>query len=131
MQQLVNVHKLLILLMVIFLTTFASCDNKINVPPPEQLQITEHRLSVHKFGGDVLQSTAAIDGNAKNSGNVTLSSVTISVTFYDKDNNILQKASTSKQNMAVGEIWHFEVRFTSPDAWKSVRYDINDFITSP
>ncbi len=90
-----------------------------------EIQIIDHNLSIHKFGGDVLQSTATVDGKAKNIGNSTISSASISVNFYDKDGNLLQTASAIKQNWETGEIWHFNVQFTSPDAWKTVRYDVS------
>jgi hypothetical protein len=90
-----------------------------------EIQIIEHKLSIHEFGGDVLQSIAAIDGKAKNTSNLTLSSASIIVNFYDKDSNLLHTASTMKQNLATGEIWHFNIKFTDPDAWKTVHYDIS------
>lgn len=90
-----------------------------------EIQIIEHTLSTHEFGGDVLQSIAAVDGKAKNTSNLTLSSASIIVNFYDKDNNLLQTASTMKQNLVPDEIWHFSIKFTGPDAWKTVHYDIS------
>jgi len=90
-----------------------------------EIQIIDHNLSMHKFGGDVLQSKATVEGKAKNVSNLRLSSAYISVNFYDKDGNLLQTASTSKQNWETGEIWQFNIQFISPDAWKTVRYDIS------
>jgi len=90
-----------------------------------EIQIIEHTLSIHEFRGDVLQSIASVDGKAKNTSILTLSSASIIVNFYDKDNNFLQTASTMKQNLVPGEIWHFNIKFTGPDAWKTVHYDIS------
>lgn len=101
-----------------------ACAEK-NAGKEPQIQIIDHNLSIHKFGGDVLQSIATIDGRANNISNFTISSASIVVNFYDKDGNLLHTASTIKQNLAAGEIWQFNISFTSPDAWKSVRYDIS------
>ena len=90
-----------------------------------EIQIIDHNLSIHEFGGDVLQSIAAVDGKAKNITNLTLSSVSVKINFYDKNGNLLNTASTIEQNWEAGEIRHFNIKFTSPDAWKTMRYDIS------
>jgi predicted small secreted protein len=114
--------KVIAICLVVASLILAACAEK---KAGNEIQIIDHNLSIHKFGGDVLQSIAAVDGNAKNISNLTLNSAYINVNFYDKDGNLLQTASTSKQNWATGEIWHFNIQFTSPDAWKTVRYDIS------
>ena len=50
----------------------------------EELQILSHNMTVHKFSGDVLQSTAVITGKAKNISNYPLESALITINFYDK-----------------------------------------------
>lgn len=45
---------------------------------------------------------------------------TAAVNFYDKDGNLLNTVSATKQNLEAGEIWQFNIRFTSPDAWENV-----------
>ena len=113
----------IVLVMALILCSVACTEKKEDTPP--QIQIIDHDLTIHEFGGDVLKSIAAVEGRAKNTSNLMLNSVYISVNFYDKDGNLLQTASSSKQNWEAGEIWNFNVQFTSPDAWKTVRYDIS------
>src|SRR4030042_371174 len=112
-----------VFLAIAFTTFFVSCAAK-QVDNETQIQILEHNLSIHKFGGDVLQSQASIDGKAKNTGSSTISSASISANFFDKDGNLLHTSSATAQNLKPGEIWLFNIRFNSPDAWKTVRYDI-------
>ena len=89
-----------------------------------QLQIVEHAMSFHNFG-DVLKSIVAVDGKARNIGSTTIGDASITVNFYDKDNNLLYTTSAAKKDLAVDELWYFNIRFVSPDAWKTVRYDIS------
>lgn len=112
-----------VFLAIAFSTFFVACAEKQANNEP-QIQIIEHNLSMHKFGGDVLQSQASVTGKAKNIGNSTISSASISANFFDKDGNLLHTSSAKTQNLKAGEIWLFDVRFNSPDAWKTIRYDI-------
>ena len=90
-----------------------------------QIQILDHNLNMHKFGGDVLQSVASADGRVKNTSDSTAGSVSIAVKFYDKDGNLLYTGTNTKQNLEANGIWIFNVQFIGPDAWKTVRYDIS------
>lgn len=89
-----------------------------------QLTLIEHNLISRNFG-DVLKSIVAVDGRAQNTSDIPLNTASITVNFYDKDGNRLHTASTTKNDVGAGEIWYFNVRFVSPDAWKTVRYDIS------
>jgi len=118
------IEAIAIVLVMAFVSCSAASPDK-NVNTEQQVQIIEHNLSIHEFGGGVLQSIATVDGKAKNISNLKISSSSISINFYDKDGNLLHTASTIKQNWGKDEIWHFIVQFNSPDAWKTVRYDIS------
>ena len=112
-----------VFLAISFSTFFVACAEK-QVDNEPQIQILEHNLSMLEFSGDVLKSLASINGKAKNIGNSTISSASIVVNFFDKDGNLLHTSSAKTQDLKAGEIWLFDVRFNSPDAWKTVRYDI-------
>jgi hypothetical protein len=90
-----------------------------------EVQIVDHQLTVHSFTGDVLKSVAAIDGRVRNTSNFTVSSAAITVNFFDKEGNRLYTGSTIQQNFKPEETRNFIVQFDSPDAWKTVRYDIS------
>jgi hypothetical protein len=111
-------------LIVILLVLTSACAQKTADTPATQLQIIEHTMSFYNFG-DVLRSVVAVDGKAKNVSNTTINTAIITVNFFDKDNNRLNTATAVKSNVAAGELWYFNVRFISPDAWKTVRYDIS------
>ncbi len=100
----------------------ACAEKKVGTQP--QLTLIEHNLISRNFG-DVLKSIVAVDGRAQNTGDVPLNTASITVNFYDKDGNRLHTASAVKNNLEAGEIWYFNIQFTSPDAWKTVRYDIS------
>ena len=89
-----------------------------------RLQISDDNLMVHKFGGDVLQGTASVNGKARNISSSTIDSASISVNFYDKNGKIINTSSATAQNLEVGEIWNFNIQCTGPDMWKIVKYDI-------
>ena len=91
----------------------------------EELQILSHNITVHKFSGDVLQSTAVVTGKAKNISNSPLESALITVNFYDKSDNLIATSSTTKHNLGTGEVWNFGVETKGPDAWKIANYDIS------
>lgn len=110
-------------LLIIPLILLSACAQRTEDNAP-QLQIIDHTLSFHNFG-DVLRSVVSVDGKAKNISNTTINTAFITVNFYDKDNNRLYTASAVKNNLAAGELWYFNVRFVSPDAWKTTRYDIS------
>ena len=90
-----------------------------------ELQIINHELTMHSFTGDVLKSVAAIDGRVKNISKAPISSALITVNFFDKEGNRLNTRSVIQQNFQPEEIRIFNVQFNSPDAWKTVRYDIS------
>jgi hypothetical protein len=108
-------------LSIIFL--FACMQNRTETT--SELQIIDHKLTMHSFTGDVLKSVAAIDGRVKNISNVPISSALIMVNFFDKEGDLLYTGSAIQQNFQPEEIRTFNVQFNSPDAWKTVRYDIS------
>ena len=110
----------------IFLTCLVGCSTSesSNNPPEENLQIFDDNLMVHKFGGDVLQSTASVTGKARNIGSSTINFASISVSFYDKDGKLVNVSTAEAQNLEVGETWNFNVQCSGPDMWKIVNYDI-------
>ena len=108
---------------IISLAALYACTEKQGTTEP-QLQLIEHNLSFHNFG-DVLKSIVAVDGKAQNVSSATINTASINVRFYDKDGNLLHTASATKNELGAGEIWYFNVRFISPDAWKTIRYDIS------
>jgi hypothetical protein len=101
--------------------------NKTEATPG--IHIIDHNLNIHSFTGDVLKSIAAVDGRIKNSSNDPINSASIIVKYFDKDGNLLYTGSTIQQNIQPEEIRIFNVQFSNPDAWKTVRYDIS--ITVP
>ena len=101
----------------------ACAQNKTEVA--SGLQIIDHKLTVHSFTGDVLKSIAAIDGRIKNTAEVPLASVSITISFFDKDGNLLNTSKTNQQNLQSEEVRIFNVQFSGPDAWKTVRYEIS------
>ena len=88
------------------------------------LHILSHEITIHKFGGEVVQATATVYGKAQNSTNHTFNLASIEVNFYDADGKLLDKSSTVKENLRPGEIWNFSVQSSGPDIWKAVDYDI-------
>lgn len=104
-------------------TIFNACTEK-KVENQPQLTLIEHTLISRNFG-DVLKSIVAVDGRAQNTSDVLINTASITVNFYDKDGNRLHTASAVKNNLGAGEMWYFNIQFTSPDAWKTVRYDIS------
>ena len=113
-------------LLLIFLTCLVGCSTSesSNSPPGESLQIFDDNLMVHKFGGDVLQSTASVTGKARNVGSSTINFASISVNFYDKDGKLINISTAEAQNLEVGETWNFNIQCSGPDMWKIVKYDI-------
>lgn len=122
-----NANRLLfiIIFLILVIFSFSSCTMNTEVATSQQIRIVEHNLSIHKFGGDVLQSLATVEGKAENISKNMINRVSITVFFYDKNNNLLQTASTMKESWPSGEIWSFTVKFNSPDAWKTTRYTIS------
>ena len=110
--------------LIILAAVLCACEQKPVVEDNPQLQILEQNLSFHNFG-DVLKSMVSVNGKAKNISNTTINAAYITVRYYDKDNNLLHTASASKNGLTAGEIWYFNVQYTSPDAWKTVRYDVS------
>jgi hypothetical protein len=90
-----------------------------------ELQIIDHKLTVHSFTGDVLKSVAAIDGRVKNTSKAAISSALITVNFFEKEGGLLYTGTAIQQNFQPEEVRIFIVQFISPDAWKTVRYDIS------
>ncbi len=105
-----------------FIYPLACSQNKIETT--SELQIIEHTLNLHSFT-DVLRSQATIDGRVQNISNNPINSANITAHFFDKDGNLLYTGSTVLQNLQPSEIRIFSVQFNSPDAWKSVKYDIS------
>ena len=101
-----------------------STSESSNIPSEEKLDIYDDSLMVHKFGGDVLQSTASVTGKARNISSSTINFASISVKFYDKDGKVINISSTEAQNLEAGEIWNFSVQCSGPDMWKIAKYDI-------
>ncbi len=92
--------------------------------PGEELQILSHSMTTHQFTGGMPESTAVVKGRARNVSNSTIAFASIAVNFYDKDGNLIDTASASRQGLGPGEVWDFNVQSAGPNAWKSVSYDI-------
>ncbi len=118
----------IVILIISGISSIVSCTSKPEAGNLQQISIVEHNLSIHKFGGDVLQSLASVDGKAKNISHNIIKQASISISFFDSNGNLLQTASTIKQNWQPQEIWDFTIKFSSPDAWKTTRYTISSSI---
>jgi len=92
--------------------------------PGGELQILSHSMTTHRFTESMPESTAVVKGRAQNVSSFTINVATIAVDFYDKDGNLIDTASASRQGLGPGEVWDFNVKFIGPDSWKSVDYDI-------
>ena len=114
----------LILILLICSAGCAATKTDGNSSQDKALQILSHSMTVHKFSGDVLQSTATVKGKAENISSFTLSSASIAVKFYDTDGKLIDNSSAITQNLGAGGIWDFTVQSSGPDAWKIVNYDI-------
>ncbi len=114
----------LMLVSSIYLVACTETKTDVDNSAENDLQILSHSITVHKFSGDVLQSTAAVKGKARNVGNSTLSTVSITVKYYDSDGNLIDTSSAVNQNLGAGQTWDFFVQSVGPDAWKIVNYDI-------
>jgi len=121
----------LIVLMILVISSIfnpVACTSNPEAENQPKVSFIEHNLSIHKFGGNVLQSLASVDGKAKNTTGNIIKQASISISFFDSNGNLLQTASTIKQNWQPQEIWDFSVKFSSPDAWKTTRYSISSSI---
>ena len=114
----------LISVLLICSTGCAATKTDGNSSQDEALQILSHSMTVHKFSGDMLQSTVTVKGKAENISDFTLSSASIAVKFYDADGKLIDNSSAVTQNLGAGGIWDFTVQSSGPDAWKIVNYDI-------
>jgi len=118
-----------IVISVILRTIFllAACSPAENVSSGS-LQILSHKMS--SFAASTgRQSTAAVSGRAQNTGDVTITSATISVEFFDEQGKPLQAGSTTRQNLAPGEIWEFAVETSGADAWKIMKYTVRTTVS--
>ena len=89
-----------------------------------ELQILNHDMTTHEFGSGSSQSTALVKGKAKNASDSTIKLAIITVDFYDKNENLMDTLSATRQNLGPGEEWNFSIQSTGPDAWKSISYNI-------
>ncbi|MBM3119165.1 MAG: hypothetical protein FJ006_06360 [Chloroflexi bacterium] len=105
------------------LLVYAGGCAKTETQGPE-LRILSHSMTVHEFTGGAPQSSAIVTGRAQNVSNVTIRFATIAVNFYDKNKKLIATASAINENLRPGEIWDFNIKTVSPDAWKIVSYDI-------
>lgn len=122
----INRHlSIVITLSLLAIFCLSACTRNSEVTTSPQIRIVEHNLSIHKFGGDVLQNLATVEGKAENTSKNMINHISIIVSFYDKNNSLLQTASTIKEGWTPGEIWNFTVKITSQDAWKTTRYTIS------
>jgi hypothetical protein len=83
-------------------------------------------MTVREFTGSLnkVESMATVTGTARNNGNSMIQDCVISVTFYDKEKNVVGVSNSSKQRMDPGEIWNFTVQLKGSDAWKVLSYEI-------
>jgi len=89
-----------------------------------ELKILSHSMTVREFAGSAPQSMAVVIGRAQNVGNVDIKFGMIAVNFYDKNKNLIAKASAIRENLRPGETWDFSITTVGPDAWKITSYDI-------
>jgi len=81
-------------------------------------------MTVREFSGSGPQSAAVVSGRAQNVSHSAINYATITVNFYDKNEELIATGSTAKQNLQSGEVWYFAVQTVGPDAWKIITYDI-------
>ncbi|MEJ2740001.1 MAG: FxLYD domain-containing protein [Dehalococcoidia bacterium] len=117
---------MIVALLAFTLALATGCSNHEDTPPDEieQLQIIDHRLTVHEFTGDNPKSTAVITGTAQNTGDTTINKAVLTANFYTKDGELLATESAVRDNLAPGEKWTFTIQTSSPDAWKVKRYEV-------
>lgn len=112
-----------IVLSVSILTVFLLAACVSTQDDSKSLQIISHKMSSFAAGVG-RQSTAVVNGRAQNTGPVSIKSATIFVEFFDDQSKLLQTGSTTRQNLAPGDIWEFAIETTGADAWKITRYTI-------
>jgi hypothetical protein len=89
-----------------------------------ELQVTEHNISIDEFTGDMTQSLAVVSGGARNTGNWNIRDSKVSVSFYDYKGNVLGVISDGKPLLGPGETWNFRVELKGKSAWNVARYTI-------
>lgn len=90
-----------------------------------ELQVTEHKINVEEFTGDVTQSSAVVSGTARNTGGWAIKDGRVSVSFYDYKGNVLGVISDSRPVLEPGEAWNFRIGLKGKDAWRVARYNIS------
>lgn len=119
-----RIFSVVVLLLVLALILCTGC-KKEELPEPAAVTIVTDKMTVHEFSGDVKQSIAVISGSARNDSSETLQSPSIEGYFYDKNGQLLGFASATTGSLAPGAIWNFTIEFQSPDAWKTVTYELS------
>jgi hypothetical protein len=116
----------LIAVSVLFLLA-AGCSEKTEDSTVSSGHVTviDDSLAVHQFTGDHPRSTAVISGRAENSSDLSIDKVVITARFYNANGEVIATESATRDNVAPHEIWNFTIQTTSPDAWKTKRYDIS------
>ncbi len=109
----------LLLLLLILIPCINACS------PHTAVKVIKHNIQVSEFTADVTQSSATVEGQARNTLLWPVDECRICVTFYDYEGKSLGTFSNSLKRLEPGRVWNFRVALNGSDAWKVARYDIS------
>jgi len=93
--------------------------------PASAIKVIKHNIQVSEFTADVAQSSATVEGQARNTLLWPVDECRLCVTFYDYEGKSLGTYSNSLKRLEPGQVWNFRVALNGSDAWKVARYDIS------